>query len=123
MCCYSRRCQGAEIVVVVVEVGAERFFSSRQQPSSSPPTWTGDLGAVKILLTPALLERGILRPSAIKNVLHAVRKYTLTRIHTQTTSIVCTISLEVERVQLANFANDTSNFFLSTLCKTTKSHA
>lgn len=92
MCCYSRRCQGAE-VVVVVEVGAERFFSSRQQSSSSPPTWTGDLGAVKILLTSALLERGILRPFAIKNVLHAVRKYTLTRIHTQTTSIVCTISL------------------------------
>uniref|UniRef100_A0A8D8D675 (northern house mosquito) hypothetical protein n=1 Tax=Culex pipiens TaxID=7175 RepID=A0A8D8D675_CULPI len=90
MCCCSRRCQGAK---VVVDVGAERFFSSRQQSSSSPPTWTGDLGALKILLTSALLERGILRPSAIKNVLHAVRKYTLTRIHTQTTSIVCTISL------------------------------
>uniref|UniRef100_A0A8D8D7H5 (northern house mosquito) hypothetical protein n=1 Tax=Culex pipiens TaxID=7175 RepID=A0A8D8D7H5_CULPI len=46
-----------------------------------------------------------------------------TYTHTDYFDRVYYLSLEVERVQLANFANDTSNFFLSTLCKTTKSHA
>lgn len=134
MCCCSRRCQGAE-VVVVVEVGAKRFFLQL-------------LSSAVVVVVVADLDRRPWRGEDSSdwrywNVEFYVRSRSrmfctqCTQIHsrrggnTYTHSLLrsCVLSLwklNVFNLQTSRTAASrtiTQNFFLSTLCKTTKSHA